>query len=62
MRWGCGAEGRERLQRLQVLPGKLPFARGRFAEFLPSYLDFFMGFELLPQNLNEEITAQVLDM
>ena len=28
----------------------------------PSCLDFFMGFELLPQNLNEEITAQVLDM
>lgn len=62
MRRGCGAEGRERLQHLQVLPQKLPLARGCFAGFLPSYLDFFMGFELFPQNLNEEIMARVLDL
>lgn len=62
MRWGYGAECRERPQHLQVLPQKLPFARGCFSGFLPSYLDFFMGFVLLPQNRNEEITAQVLEM
>lgn len=57
MRWGCGAVGRERLQRLQVLPRKLPFARGCFAGFLPSCLDFFMGLEFFSQNLNEDIIA-----
>lgn len=41
LKWGCGAEGREGLQHLQVLPQKL-----HFAAFPPSYLDFFMGSEL----------------
>lgn len=34
-RQGCGSEGKERLQRLQVLPQKVPFARECFAVSLP---------------------------
>lgn len=35
MRQSCGTEGKERLQWLQILPQKLPFARECFAVSLP---------------------------
>lgn len=61
MRQGCGSEGKEKLQQLQVLPQKLPFTRECFAVSLP-ILTFSWVFNCPHKNLNEEITAQELDM